>query len=173
MGYTTVFAGNIIIDPPLNEHEVSYLRDFNLTRRMDRENGPYFVKGSGPFGQGDDEDVRDSNRPPEGQPGLWCQWTVTEDGKFIEWDEGEKFYYAPEWMKYIVDHFLNRDVSASVREDMVKQDPRFEHFTFDHVCNGVIDAEGEESGDLWQLVVQDNTVLVAESEVVFGEPRPL
>ena len=28
MGYNTAFAGEIKVEPPLNEHEISYLRDF-------------------------------------------------------------------------------------------------------------------------------------------------
>lgn len=167
MGYTTYFEGAVNIEPPLNEHEISYLKDFGSTRRMDRENGPYFVKGTGDFGQGRDPDIRDHNEPPEGQPGLWCQWEPTDDGKHIEWDGGEKFYNAEDWMAYIIDHFLNRDVSASVREDMIRQDPRFEHFTFDHICNGVIDASGEYPDDLWRIVVEDNNVTRQEAVITY------
>jgi hypothetical protein len=34
------------------------------------------------------------------------------------------------------------------------------HFTFDHVVNGTIDAQGDDPDDRWQLVVVDNEVRV-------------
>ena len=41
------------------------------------------------------------------QPGLWCQWTVSDDGNALEWDGGEKFYYYIEWLKYLINNFFN------------------------------------------------------------------
>jgi hypothetical protein len=58
MGYTTEFDGRVGISPPLNAHEIAYLRKFAASRRMDRARGPYFVNGSGPVGQGEDDDDR-------------------------------------------------------------------------------------------------------------------
>ena len=52
MGYTTEFEGSVSISPPLNAHEIAYLRKFAASRRTARARGPYFVDGSGPFGQG-------------------------------------------------------------------------------------------------------------------------
>ena len=94
MGYTTEFDGSVSISPPLNAHEIAYLRKFAASRRMDRARGPYFVDGSGPFGQGHDDDIRDFNKPPAGQPGLWCWWEPTKDGTAIKWNGVEKFYSA-------------------------------------------------------------------------------
>lgn len=74
MGYTTSFEGEIQIEPPLNEAEVSYLTDFAESRRMDRTEGPYYVVPSDNYGQTQTSGVRNYNQPPEGQPGLWCQW---------------------------------------------------------------------------------------------------
>ncbi|MFU8842124.1 MAG: hypothetical protein ACNA8R_15685, partial [Nitriliruptoraceae bacterium] len=64
MGYTTYFDGLIAIDPPLNHAEREYLNRFATTRRMNRTNGPYFVHGSEPHGQGRDPDIIDYNEPP-------------------------------------------------------------------------------------------------------------
>lgn len=94
------------VSPPLNAHEIAYLRKFAVSRRMDRAHGPYFVDGSGPFGQGRDDDIRNFNEPPAGQPGLWCQWEPTEDGTAIEWNGEEKYYKSAEWMTYLIDTFL-------------------------------------------------------------------
>jgi hypothetical protein len=106
MGYTTEFDGSVSISPPLNAHEIAYLRKFAASRRMDRARGPYFVDGSGPFGQGHDDDIRDFNKPPAGQPGLWCWWEPTKDGTAIKWNGVEKFYNSEEWMTYLIDLFL-------------------------------------------------------------------
>lgn len=36
----------------------------------------------------------------------YCQWKPTDDGLFIMWDLGEKFYGWLEWLQYIVEHHL-------------------------------------------------------------------
>lgn len=149
MGYTTQFSGQVSIEPPLNHAEIEYLRKFNTTRRMKRGNGPYFVDGSGDFGQGRDSDVVNYNSPPTGQPGLWCNWTVTDDGSEILWDEGEKFYYAKEWMAYIIEHFLKPGAVAASALSFLQAN---------HVCNGVIKAQGEDMDDRWKLIVVNNFV---------------
>lgn len=162
MGYTTDFSGQISVEPPLNAEEIAFLKAFNETRRVKRERGPYFVgdydsgvwhadgKAKSP---GEQDDVVDSNRPPEGQPGLWCQWVPTDDGEFIEWDGGEKFYESVAWMEYIIDHFLKPGAEA-----FKSSDPQFNKFTFDHICNGEIEAQGEDPDDIWKLVVENNSV---------------
>lgn len=88
MGYSTHYEGQIEITPPLNHEEVEFINKFKDTRRMHRKNGPYYIDGSGFMGQGNDSDVINSNNPDPSQPGLWCKWEITEDGKFLEWDGG-------------------------------------------------------------------------------------
>lgn len=126
MGYTTEFVGKFEITPVLEAKHVAYLIAFNNTRRMKRDvnlitipdlireavnlpygkDGGYFVGGKGSFGQDKDSSIIEYNYPPEGQPGLWCQWVPTEDGKYLEWDQGEKFYYYTEWLHYLIDNFF-------------------------------------------------------------------
>jgi len=36
MGYTTEFDGSVRISPPLNAHEIAYLRRFAVSRRVTR-----------------------------------------------------------------------------------------------------------------------------------------
>jgi hypothetical protein len=146
MGYTTEFKGKITIDPPLSEGERDFLMKFSDTRRMNRTKGPYFVDGTGDFGQGRDPDVIDFNTPPDGQPGLWCKWEPTEDGSAIKWNGMEKFYAATEWMDYLMKHFLNKDRICDLP------------FLQGHTCNGSILAQGEEMSDRWKLVVENNVV---------------
>lgn len=161
MGYTTEFTGSIAIEPPLNEHELAYLKRFSATRRMERKRGPYYC-GTGYAGQDHEPDVTDYNRPCADQPGKWCQWEPSEDGRELAWNGVEKFYYSLEWMAYLIDTFLAPGARlagelASPTEGWYYA-PEFAHFTFDHVLNGVIDAAGEEEGDVWQIVVTDGVV---------------
>jgi len=168
MGYTTDFEGDVTVEPPLNAAEIQYLDRFAETRRMDRDHGPYYVEGSGDFGQGGDPDIRNFNTPPDDQPGLWCQWVPTPDGTAIVWDGGEKFYHAEAWMKYIIQHFLQPKAHASKVDD-----EQFAEFTFDHILNGEIYAQGEEANDTWKLIVRDNEVLTAEAQVSWNQARPV
>lgn len=151
MGYHTEFWGSVTVDPPLNDAEIAYLTAFSETRRMDRREGPYFVGGSGEFGQGRDSDIIDYNRPPRGQPGLWCQWVPTSGGTEIEWDGGEKFYDSVEWMEYLIEHFLKPGALAKNELPFLQAN---------HTVNGEIHAQGGESSDRWKLVVKDNRVSV-------------
>lgn len=156
MGYTTDFSGHVNIVPALNAAQVAYINQFSSTRRMKRKaavtatfpdpireavglpiglDGEFYV-GGGQHGY-DQKDVVDSNGPPSTQPGLWCQWVVSEDGTKLEWDEGEKFYHYIEWMEYMIKHFF---------------DP------WHCILNGHVDWQGEESEDEGTIEVVDNSV---------------
>ena len=163
MGYTTTFNGSIAVDPPLNKEEIEFLTKFNQTRRMKREKGPYYVGGSGFRGQGKDGDVIDSNEPPDGQPGLWCQWVPTDDGEAIEWDGGEKFYYSELWMKYIIEHFIGLEPLAKSELPFLQG----------HRCEGEISAQGEDPSDIWNLVVKANHVFVERGEVIYKDRQEI
>lgn len=164
MGYSTTFTGHVTVTPPLNPHEVAYLKRFGGTRRMKRSNGPYYC-GTGWWGQDHEPDIIDYSKAPDDQPGLWCQWLPSDDGARIEWDGGEKFYYAVDWMTYVIDTFLKPGarLDAQLRDGTAERagwvlPDEFRHFTFDHVVDGVIHAEGEEDGDVWVLAVDANLV---------------
>lgn len=153
MGYTTDFTGHVTVTPPLNAAEASFLFAFADSRRMRRPEGPYSTKD---YGYGD-LPGNDTNTPPEGQPSLWCNWGPTLDGAGIGWNGAEKFYNADAWMQYLIDHFLGAGAAAQGL-------PGFEHFTFDHVVNGTISAQGEDPDDTWLLIVTDNSVNRVEVE---------
>lgn len=127
MGYTTEFDGQFAVDPPLKPEHAEYLQKFADTRRMKRdprraknlldlsrqhvglpigEEGGYFVGGVGYLGQGDDESITDHNKPPIGQPDLWCHWTPTANGHGLEFNGREKFYRYVAWLEYLIAHFL-------------------------------------------------------------------
>lgn len=162
MGYTTEFEGSVTVDPPLNPEEIAYLRKFATTRRMLCTQGPHYVDRGGSFGQEHGPDILDYNRPPSGQPGLWCKWTPTDDGTAIKWDGGEKFNSSVEWMRYLIDHFIGATPLAKAH------DPAAFAFLQGHACNGQINASGEESGDLWRLLVTDNVVTRQKARISYG-----
>lgn len=172
MGYQTYFSGEVSIEPPLNEHEISFLQDFNKTRRMHRTKGPLFIKGTGPYGQGHDDDILNFNAPDPDQPGLWCQWTPSDDGTMLAWDQGEKFYYAERWMKYIIENLLAPSARAYIGLHL-DEDERLKHFTCDHVVDGEIYADGEESDDFWKLIVDNNVVKVANGIMDYADPQEI
>jgi len=161
MGYTTEFDGQVSISPPLNAEEIEFLRKFNQSRRMACTQGPYYVDRGGFAGQEDGPDVIDYNQPPKGQPSLWCQWMPSEDGTAIVWDGGEKFYYAPEWMKYLIEHFVGDAPLAKAALPFLQR----------HKLNGEIKAQGEDADDQWLLIVEDNKVSVADAIISYGEPK--
>lgn len=160
MGYTTEFSGSVRVEPPLNEAEIEFLNKFSDTRRMNRRKGPYYVDNAGMCGQDREPDIIDYNSPDPSQPGLWCQWVPTEDGTEIEWNGSEKFYDSPEWMQYLIDHFLRPGCKAASQLPFLQAN---------HTVNGEIDAEGEESGDIWRLVVTDNKVTVKRARIVYDD----
>lgn len=186
MGYTTDFSGEVSITPPLNAHEIAYLQRFADSRRMHRVQGPYYAEPGNNMGQSR-EGVLDRNEPPASQPGLYCCWEPNEDGTAIRWNGAEKFYDSAEWMAYLITTFLKPDatVQRELRERAESEGgslpalrpaaqewlypPEFAHFTFDHVVNGVIYADGEASNDIWRLVVRDNAVSVQTGQITFAD----
>lgn len=158
MGYTTDFEGEFKLNKPLASEELSYLKRFAETRRMMRreadavlredplrdavglpvgKQGGYFVNEGGFFGQQVGGDVIDSNKPPSGQPGLWCKWTPNEDGTAIVWDGNEKFYSYVEWLEYLIEHFLG---------------------PWGYRINGIVAYQGEQDDDRGSILAVDNVV---------------
>lgn len=154
MGYTTVFAGKFNLNKELDDETFNLLKGLAESRRMKRDinklkemgfigdygiEGEFFTQGKGFLGQDNDESVIDYNRPPITQPGLWLQWTPTEDKMGLEWDQGEKFYEAENWIKYLINKIL---------------EPR------GYIVNGVVNAQGEDNNDKYNITVINNKVIV-------------
>lgn len=174
MGYTTDFYGTARIEPPLNSLEVSYLKDFCRMRHMRRENGPLWISPNVAvdWGQSRDPDIYDYNFPPPELPGLWCHWTPNDEGTWLEWDGGEKFYYGAEWMDFVVNKLLSPEAAAFVKKHE-HEDDRLLAFKCNHTVNGQFDAEGEDSGDKWKLIITDNVVSVSQGSITYSDPRPI
>lgn len=167
MGYHTEFFGDFYaINPPLNPSQVEYLTAFAETRRMKRDSakasaltdtvraavnlpigqeGGFFVGGEGfnSMGSASDTSVLDINRPPKGQPGLWCQWIPEQDGSHLTWDGGEKFYEYQEWLTYLIENFFK---------------------PWGCTLNGSCEWQGEERQDVGCLGVINNVVSTYNSK---------
>lgn len=163
MGYTTTFDGSIKFNKPVAEKLKNYIKKFNETRRMQRNNnkikelypnwkelcfngelgtcGEYFV-GTDVF---PDKSIVDYNYSYP-QPGIWCQWIINDDDELV-WDGGEKFYYYTEWLRYLIKNFFEPS---------------------GYILNGVIEYHGEDDYDFGKIVVVDNEVTVKEGEIIYS-----
>lgn len=122
MGYSTDFAGAFTIAPPLSAEQVEEINAFVEARH-------------------------------DGHPiGIWCDWYVSAEGRSIEWNMSEKSYNMDEWIKYLIDQYIEPAGS---------------------VLNGTVEAQGEEADDRWNLIVKDNKVMVQDFELRPMEPMEL
>jgi len=162
MGYTTEFTGKFWLNTPLEPAHRIYLQRFHDTRRMQRDvsklpadpyagavglpfgrQGEYFVSGTGFMGQDEDESVTNGNRPPDSQPGLWCQWEPSSDGNVIMWDKGEKFYGYVDWINYLCERFLT---------------------PWGYTLDGSVRWQGEESDDYGTLLFEEGKLSTHEQK---------
>ncbi len=69
-------------------------------------------------------------------------------------------------MRYLIDVFLRPN--AHLRVELARPvegrhyPEEFRHFTFNHLVNGVINAQGDDPDDQWDLIVVDNEVSVVK-----------
>lgn len=163
MGYTTDFFGKFEFNKPVEPWLIEYIERFSNSRRMRRDNekikelypkwkelcfngelgvdGEYFIGGIGFMGQTDDDSVLDHNSPACHQPGLWCDWVVTEDGMGLEWNGMEKFYYYEEWLEYLIENFFA---------------------PLGYILNGFVEYQGEDYGDFGTITITDNVIVMEE-----------
>jgi hypothetical protein len=169
MGYTTDFTGAFACEPTLSPKHIDYLMAFNDTRRMLRDankssllpdpirkqvglpigiDGCNFVGNPEKTGMwyDNEESVLDSNNPPAGQPGLWCQWIPGDEGNSIKWDGNEKFYKYVEWLEYLINQYL---------------------IPWGYTLNGKVEWQGEDKDDIGIIEVKNNEVETRKGEIVY------
>lgn len=173
MGYTTEFEGSFKFEEPLTDEMMHYINRFSTTRRIKRnvekiketysdwkklsfngdlgEEGEYFVGDSEwilNWRSRDDSldpSIIDYNEPPAKQPGLWCQWVVSLNGKYLEWDGNEKFYNYVKWLEYLINHF----------------------FTPSNIfMNGSVMWRGEDFDDIGKITVEHNKITVIKRQLI-------
>jgi hypothetical protein len=155
MGYTTDFIGHVDIEPPLNDAEQAYLAAFAASRRWRRPNGPYAVPGNPAAEEEHPSATEDRriNEPPNGQPGLWCDWVPCWDGCCLAYNGHEKFYSPTRWMSYLIEHFLIPGAHAAGSGL-----PQFEEFTFDHRLDGIVAGCRRDNKELFLIHVEASQV---------------
>ncbi len=150
MGYHTDFEGSFELSKPAIDQQVAYLNRFSDTRRVKRDVSILKETQGGAYGFNDEygaegeffvgeceKSIIDINRPPSTQPGLWCDWVLTEDGKYLQWNGGEKFYNYVEWLEYLINNFF---VKWGIE------------------LNGEVYWYGEDKDDLGKIEVENNKV---------------
>lgn len=173
MGFSTMYLGRLDIHPSLNDAEADWLRAFvAIDRRFYSE--PYEV-AKNPRAleldrlqrrrSHDEDDALKSLVPRDGTPYPHLDWGPCPAGCCLAWDGTEKSRMAEESLQYLIDHFLRPGAHARLDDR-----PEFEHFTFDHVVNGVIAAERDDTRELFLIVCKDNTI--RRERLVAPDPAP-
>lgn len=158
MGYYSTLTGEILTDKKLDTKTFHLLDGLFKTRRMKRSglpaiygiDGEFFCEDKLDYGQTKTPSkgvIVDYNRPPAEQPSLWCPFKVLENG-FKAPDEEGKHYETLEWTIYLIKNIL---------------EPR------SYICNGIIEREGEESGDFEKILVNNNKVYQSTALIVFSD----
>lgn len=92
--------------------------------------------------------------PSDGSPYPHLDWTPCVDGCCLTWDSRtEKSRMAQEWLQYLIDHFMRPGALARTSTR-----PDFADFTFDHLVNGTIAAERDDTRELWLIQCRDNDI---------------
>lgn len=172
MGFSTKYLGHLTIEPPLDDAEADWLRAFAaVDRRLYTQ--PYEVamnaralefdalreRRSGDDHHGSDPFTSLISR--DGPPHL--DWGPCLEGCCLAWNGTDKSRMAEESLQYLIDHFLRPGAHARLAGR-----PEFEHFTFDHVVNGIIAAERDDTCELFLIICEDNTI----RRETLVEPQP-
>ena len=175
MGFSTRYLGRLDIEPRLNSAEVEWLTAYaEIDRRYFTD--PYEVPMNPRAFVIEQERRRDQERqrlrsgtkrrgvatrdafttlsPGDGSPYPHLDWKPCPSGCCLGWDSRtEKSRMAEEWLQYLIDHFLRPGAKARISGR-----PDFERFTFDHVVNGTIAAERDDTRQLWLIRCKDNEI---------------
>ncbi len=140
-------------------HGNPYAKDKKDPAEVYGHEGEFFARDDGQSGQDRDDSIIDYNCAPgqkgflqgkveKGQPGLWCQWEISEDGTELSWDGGEKFYNYTAWLEYLIEKFFK---------------------PWGRVLCGEIYWYGEDRDDMGIIKVRGNEVFTFEGKVSYGE----
>lgn len=80
------------------------------------------------------------------------------------WTEAERTYDGATWIAYLVQRLLSPEAKPFLDAHR-HEDPRLASFTADHVVNGRLAAQGEDSDDRWGILVEQNNVFQCDFEL--------
>ncbi|HEY3692100.1 MAG TPA: hypothetical protein VGL46_17685 [Pseudonocardiaceae bacterium] len=173
----THFWGSITVDPPLNEHETTYLKE--------KVAGDWDAHPRGPYRTRPAESAVTANAihrgrsatdapalPAQNVPALYCDWVLADDGTTLGIAERETYNDPAGWARYLIDTFLRP--GAVLQHDLAHRlagwdyPPELDYFSFDHVCNGEVDAQGQQRDDRWRIAVRDNQLSIQDGYMIFA-----
>lgn len=160
MGYTTIFKGRFTFDREVDSELVNYINTFARIRHVKRDverykeihpdwtskcfdgnpgtDGEYIIEENDNIWTDPDKIITGINTSPGNCPGLWCQWVI-RDNKYLEWDQGEKFYKYVDWLEYLIDNFFG---------------PK------NYILNGQVSYQGENENDNGIIKITNNKIIV-------------
>jgi hypothetical protein len=185
MGFSTTYLGRLDIEPKLNPAEVEWLtayaevdrrhftdpyevpmnpRAFLIEQEHKREERYRLEAQARAAKPATSKRKRRATRttpdpfttltPGDGSPYPHLDWKPCPTGCCLSWDSRtEKSRMAEPWLQYLIDHFLCPGALARTSGR-----PDFADFTFDHVLNGTIAAERDDTRELWLIVCRDNEI---------------
>ena len=115
MGYTTGFVGCFKISPKLTSDQIAVLSKVWDTRHDDGE-----------------------------YPSYYCQWVTSDNGRFLEWDSGEKFENYVEWLQLLVDRYFKK---------------------WGRSLTGAMEYSGDGDGDVGTIAVDRNVIHVLPGKI--------
>jgi len=96
-----------------------------------------------------DKDWRNDTSRPGGDKdelSYHCQWVSDKQGMYLEWDQGENFYFYIEWLQWLINNFF---------------------YPIGIKLNGEVNWQGEENSDLGKIIVKDNELKIKKGKVVW------
>lgn len=114
--YSTEFNGSFKFSEKVSLEIKELVNGISETRRVTRDvekleeyygddfyYGQFFIPGvdSDEEEDNDEDFIIDSNTPPGDQPGLWMDWKITDDGRYLVWNGSESFRFYLEWLDWL------------------------------------------------------------------------
>lgn len=115
MGYSVFFDGRLAIEPALTPEQVHTLTVFARTGRTPTAGaatgstqivGESFVMQASLDAHVETTNAQGLSERLEGQPGRFCCWRPTPDGRALEWDGCEKFNTYERWARFLIETFF-------------------------------------------------------------------
>ena len=140
MGYTTEFIGKLTFDKPLTTDQIETINEFS-EQRHEKDDACLDVMI-----------LQRKNDPTElwHHHPIWCQWVITDDGKHLMWDGGEKFYDYQYWLKYLINKYF---------------------VSWGRKLNGTLTYIGECKTQMGLIEVDDNHIILKQAEVTFKKDK--
>ncbi len=160
MGYSCHYAGELKIDPPLNEFEIEFLNNFFETRRCIREGelfkGKYYLSNKDNI---DDINGKGSDTLSS-VPSLWCDCKIINNELLL----GTQNSNIERWLQFLIENFFNEEAYFKI---LCPDD--YKKFNMQpHKINGTFYGKGENIGDIRKIVIDNNQTFYSFVDIDFS-----